>query len=261
MRVGGIGLKKGAGLLGRALLLQLVSAPVHLVGALICVIVDNEIALQGPAGTGFRIGLLVIMILISAFVYFRYAERVVVGMWPDKGVFAIFMTAILAVDVAIAYVLVSFWMILAIAFHIYFGSPVRYVSQCSQLTFFDRVDRCRGRDFSFMQARDRAIAVRGKPSFRLSRLGAATRPEQTQCKTPEAFRPISCARIGVRAGSACYFCKHRFATYDDGFNVFIVPKDRKSLIYLHSMNVDFRNPGHWPRRLGRYFDFAAIASD
>jgi uncharacterized membrane protein len=116
------------------------------------------------------------MLMISAFVYFRYFERLISGMWADKSVFVPFMAAVLTVNTALVAILVLFWLILAIIFHIYLGTPVRFVSQCSSVAFFDRVDRCKGRDFGFLQARDRAFAVRGKPSFKISRLGATKPP-------------------------------------------------------------------------------------
>jgi hypothetical protein len=41
------GARKASGLLGRIVLWQIVAMPVHLIGALICIIIENEIIIQG----------------------------------------------------------------------------------------------------------------------------------------------------------------------------------------------------------------------
>jgi hypothetical protein len=261
MDIVGICVRKTAGLLGRILLWQVVAMPVHVIGAMICLIIYNEIVIQGWWGVGFLIGLLADMMLISAFVYFWYVERMILGMWADKSVFAIFLAVILSVDAALVAILILFSFILAIIFQIYFGSPVLFISQCNRIEFFDRIDRCRGRDFGFMQARDRAYAARGKPSFKLSRLGITRPPEKAKCKTPESFAPIACQKMGISSKHACYFCSHYYATHDTSYDAFIVRKGKGDLIYLHSMNVDFRNEQYWPDRLSRYFYFFLVWDD
>jgi hypothetical protein len=69
---------------------------------------------------------------------------------------------------------------------------------------------------------------------------------------------MPCERIGIASRHACYFCTHYFATHDSSYDVFIVRQGKSDLIYLRSMNVDFRDEQYWPDRLSRYFYFFLI---